>query len=132
MLFACNRKRLVFRYWNGERTVQGDPFALYRALLHHPDMNLETMASMLDAGMEPESTVVLQGLSDVFGLRRFNPRTGYGLTDWEVKDVLVAFEAYLMGLKKSTSSGPTSPQPTDSTSSTGPEAPVEAESASSP
>jgi hypothetical protein len=132
LFFARSKRRVIFRYWNGERTVLGDPFAIWRGLLHHPQMNLETMAGMLDAGIEPESTTVLNGLAEVFGLKRFDPRTGIGLTDWEIKDVLVAYEAYLGLLKKSTSPGPTSSQPTDSTSSIGQEAPAEAASASSP
>jgi hypothetical protein len=126
------QNRVVFRYWDGIQWRLGDPFALWRAILHHPRMNLDTMAAMLDRGEEPESTIVLDGLTEIFGLTRFDDRTGKGLTDWEIQNVLVAFEQYITGLKKSTDVGPMPSEPTDLPSSNSPVLQAEPVNASSP
>jgi hypothetical protein len=126
------QNRVVFRYWDGIQWRLGDPFALWRAILHHPVMNLSTMAAMLDRGEEPESTIVLDGLAEVFGLTRLDDRTGRGLTDWEVQNTFIAFENYISELKKSTDAGPMPSEPTDLPSSTSTEPQEELASVSLP
>lgn len=130
-LFTKKTNRVVFRYWDGIQWRLGDPFSIWRNLLHHPTMNLDTMAAHLDAGHEPESTIVLDGLAEVFGVTRHNDRTGKGLTDWEIKALFVGFEQYLTGLKKSTDNGQMPSEPTDLPSSTSPVLQDEAASVSS-
>jgi hypothetical protein len=107
----------------------GDPFALWRRLMNHETMNLETMGGLLDQGLEPEASQMLDGLADVFGLVRLNTVTGCGLTDWEVKRVFTDFEQYLSSLKKSIEDGSRPSPATDSGSSISQEAQAEPESA---
>jgi hypothetical protein len=126
------RDRIVFRYFDGRKWRVGDPFSLWRKLAHHPTVDLQTAAPMLDEGQEPESSQMLDALADVFGLHRLDSKSGDGLTDWEIKGIFLGFSAYMQGLKKSTESGPAPSPPTDSASSTSQEVPAEPESVSSP
>jgi hypothetical protein len=111
------RKRLLFRYHNGQSRVVADPMLLWRAILNHPKLDLATAGAFIDAGQEPESSEALQTLCDIFGLVRFDPQTGAGLTDLEVLDVAGQFSEYMDLVKKNISPGPMPPPPGDSWSS---------------
>lgn len=122
-LRRATKQRLLFQYHDGKQTRYGDPFGLWRALHAHPTLNLERDADALDRGEEPAATQAITALCQIFGVQRWNEQTGRGLTDWEVCDLIVQLQQYLDALKKNTSAGPTSPEPTGLPSSTGQEAP---------
>lgn len=124
-------RRSLFRYWNGERDVYGDPFYIWRQILNHPKFNAETMAFLVDEGSEPETTICVEAMCEIFGVQRWDSDTQSGLTDMEIIMLLDSFDAYLSGVKKNSSTGATSSPPTDSESSTSTEAPKEATSSSS-
>lgn len=105
-------QRGLFRYHDGQRIRWGDPFALWRGLVNHPEMNLETMAPLVDEGQEPETSIVLNATAEVFGVQRWDSQAGAGLTDWEILGLLTALQEYLAALKKNTSPGRTSAEPT--------------------
>lgn len=119
------RGRALFCFWDGQRQRYADPFRTLRALDHHGEMNLTAMADLVDKGVEPESTVVINGVAEVFGVTRWDEASGTGLTDWEITGLLSDFLAYLESLKKNGNPGPISSEPTDSPSSTGPDSPGE-------
>lgn len=125
------RGRLLFRYYNGRSRVAADPMQLWRALLNHPSLNLENAGAILDAGKEPESSELLQVLADIFGLVRFDPKTGAGLTDLEIVDVAGQFNEYMDIIKKKLSPGPMPPPRGDSESWISLDPQVEPPSASS-
>lgn len=120
------RKRELLRYFDGRRWRYGDPFALYRAIAAHPTLNLEAQAPLIDLGQEPETSIAVEAIAEVFGLQRWNAESGAGLTDWEILDCLEQLNRFLLGVKKNTNGQPISSPPTESASSTGPEAPGEA------
>lgn len=122
------RRRLqgrgLFVYHDGARTRYGDPFRLYRALDHHPKMDLDKHAPLCDAGQEPETTLVVDSVCEIFGLARWNDATRAGLTDWEVLGVLNRFAVFIDSLKKSTSPTLTLLEPTGLPPSTSQDSPV--------
>jgi len=86
---------------------------LWRALLNHPKLNLETIGPLLDCAKEPESSDALQALAEIFGLTRFDAKTGSGLPDLEMLDVAGRFNEYMDVVKKNIAPGPTPPPPGD-------------------
>jgi hypothetical protein len=123
-IFRRRRQRRMdlLRYWDGAGWRYGDPFLLYRALWNHPELNIEAQAPLVDAGQEPETTVFVTALAEIFGVQRWDPATRRGLTDWEVLDCFQQLNEYMVALKKNISGSQTSLPPTGSESSTGTEA----------
>jgi len=115
--WRSSRARGLYRYFNGRRWLHGDPIALFRAIKHHPKLNLETMAPDIDANVEPETTIFFDAVCEVFSCTRLDPRTGRGLTDAELCGVLDGLTELMEGLKKNSSPGPISSPPADSESS---------------
>lgn len=107
-----------------------DPFAAYRAIYHHPQLNLERDLPLVEEAHEPETSRVVAVLCEVFGVQRWNEATRRGLLDGELINLLAAFQGYIGALKKNTASGPSSSPSTDSPSSTSPAPPDEPENAS--
>jgi hypothetical protein len=108
----------LLRYWAGDGWRYGDPFAIYRKLWNHPELNIEAQAPLVDAGQEPETTIFVTALAEVFGVERWDPETRRGLTDWEILDCFQQLNEYMLALKKNTSGWPTSSPPTESESLT--------------
>jgi len=61
----------------------------------------------VDEQKEPETTQFIQGVCEVFGLTRYDPLSGVGLTDAEVLMTLESFHAYLEAVKKKAGLGST-------------------------
>jgi hypothetical protein len=134
------RRRLggrgLFQYWDGIRTRYADPALVWRNLLNHPKMNLETMVPLAEQGHDPEATIVTEALCGIFGVQRWDEDAQAGLTTWEILDLIPQFEEYLAALKKNTSPSrmplpllafepSTSPEsPSDPTSSTADSSPT--------
>jgi len=114
------KQRGLFRYHDGERWRYTDPFAAWRLILNHPTFNIETMAHEIDAGAEPETTICIKAMCDVFDLKRWDNSTNTGLTDWQVLAILDQFDGYLTSVKKNSSRGRILSEPTESESSTSP------------
>ena len=133
-LFSYFRRRgkNVLPYWNGTRQVYGDPFKLYRDLMHGADFVIDDMLiADVDQGKEPETTRVIEHVCKVFGLTRWNPATCQGVTDLEVVGILLKVFSWTNAVKKNSSPGPTSPKTTEPQSSPLPEHPSETPNASS-
>lgn len=120
LLDRRQRRRGLFRYHDGRRWRYGDPFLIWRRLQNHEKCNLETMAPELDEGKEPESTIVLEAIAEVFGVQRWNDETCTGLIDWELVALLSQLDEFLEGLKKNINPGPISSPPMESESSISP------------
>lgn len=101
-IFRRRRQRRMdlLRYWDGTGWRYGDPFLLYRKLWSHPELNIEAQAPLVDAGQEPETTIFVTALAEIFGVERWDPDTGRGLTDWEVLDCFQQLNEYMVALKK--------------------------------
>ncbi len=116
------RRRLLFRYHNGRRRIAADPVVLYRRVLQEAD-ELSVLASAFDAQKEPEATEFVEKLAGIFGLSRWDPHRGEGLTDFEVLDVFRRFNAMLQEVRERFFSGSTPPPVSDGASSSIPESP---------
>jgi hypothetical protein len=103
-------QRLLLTYWDGQTTRRGDPFRLQRDLNNHATMNMAEMSPDVDAGKEPATTIMVEAIAEVFGVKRWDGTAG--LTDWEILNLLAKLDDYLLALKKNTSLGLTSSPPT--------------------
>jgi len=118
-------EREIFKYHDGVRDRYGDPLAIARKLKTNQHGDIETLATLCDDFQEPEASQFIEVVRKAFGLPDWNDQDGSGLTDSEVVELFGKFADYIEGLKKNTSPGPISSPPTDSESSTSPEAPSE-------
>lgn len=107
------RRRLLFKYFDGTKERRIDPMRAWREIQNDKEFNLETMSPLMDKQEEPETTTGLNCICKVFGVERFDDRTGKGLTDGQLMNLLADFEGYLHDLQKKTSNGQTLPSPTE-------------------
>jgi hypothetical protein len=114
---------MIYPYWDGEQIRRGDPFRIFREIQHNGVIDMDAAMPLLDAGVEPETTKVVEVIAKAFGVSRWNEKNG--LTDWEVLELLWELKAFLGELKKNISLGQTSLPITDLPSSTSPEVPSE-------
>ena len=113
------KAQAILPYWNGTRTVYGDPFKLWRELIHGGDFVIDdVLIRDVDAGKEPETSKVINHVCKVFAVTRWNPETGDGLTDLEIIGILLSVFQWTNAVKKNTNPGPTSPEPTETPFST--------------
>ena len=110
------KSRRIFEYWDGAAWRHGDPFRLWRGLMNHPKLNMETMLEAADRGDEPETTVAVEAVCELFGLHQLDPDTGKGLTDDQVIEILYQLASYVNDQKKTLNPGLTSSSPTDQSS----------------
>jgi len=115
------RQRALFVFYDGSFTRRVDPARVWRALINHPEMNFEDHMPLADQGQEPEVSIVLKALREIFGVTAWDHRTLTGLTDWETLDLVRQFGNYLDELKKSTDPSRTPYLLSVYGSSTGPE-----------
>lgn len=108
-----NRRRAIYRYWDGKRFRRADPMVLYRSLMSHPKFDLSTHPQFIDENQE-DRDITLSAIRDVFGVKAFDGLTGEGLTEEETVQLLWAFVSYCTAKKKSVSPSPTSPPATES------------------
>ncbi len=100
------RRRGLFDYNDGRRTRWVDPFVVWRKLNEHKTLDLENQAPYVDQGIEPQTTIVITALCEVFDLKRFDDATGRGLMDIEVLDVLAKLHVFTEAVKKNTARQP--------------------------
>lgn len=94
------RGRALFSYHDGARLRRADPAELWRKLLNHTRMNFADMLPLAHQGQEPEATIVLEALAEIFRVERWDDQSGRGLTNWELLDLVREFDEYLTELKK--------------------------------
>lgn len=106
-------KRGIYRFWDGEQWRYADPLRIWQGIFRHPTVNFVRDLEAVDEGIEPTTTEVLNGICEIFAVQRFDDATRRGLTSWELVDMLNEYFAWLESQKKSTSSGPTSTEPSE-------------------
>jgi hypothetical protein len=120
--WRLKRSGALFRYYNGRRIVWGDVLYLYRRILHH-DPDIVSLLPAVDEQKEPETSEFLKAIEEIFGLRRFDPETGSGLTESEIVVLFQRFLHHLEHLKKKVDHG-FGPQPSTETGSGKSQAPL--------
>lgn len=113
-----DRDRALFHYWDGQKARRIDPLRVWRELANHDKMDLDTMPAMADEGQEPETTTVVDAFCEVFDVHRWDDASGTGLTDSDILNLINQLQGYFAALKKNTSLGVISSEPTDLGSST--------------
>ena len=106
------QQRLLFRYWDGKTVRAIDPFRVYREVRADKSVDLETIGPSVDKWEEPATTQMIDLICRVFGVTRFDDKTGEGLTDPELLNLFADLNDYLDYVKKKCNLGPTLPQST--------------------
>lgn len=131
MIWPFRRRRLLFRYHNGERRIAADPLVLYRRLIKEGDQ-LVVLATAFDQQKDPEADEFIRRLCEIFGLSRWDPATGRGLTDAEIIRVFQDFNVFLQEIRENFFPGSTSPPRSAGGSSPAPESPSQTPVGGSP
>jgi hypothetical protein len=115
-----NRRRLIFRYHDGVRTRRADPIEL-AAGLHAHDAYLHSHLSEAVDGDRDAIDIVARTACDVFGVHPLAVDGKSGMTVAERVELMLAFDLYLIELKKNIDPSPTQRIFTESTSVKSPE-----------
>lgn len=105
------RERMIYSYWDGQKTVHADPMVLYKRMMTHGaelsvDMKVSQSASK-DAGKAHDSMV--QKVREIFVVKTLEEG---GLAELEVLELLDHFLLYCEDVKKNSNLSPISPTPT--------------------
>lgn len=93
-----NRGRLLFAFFDGERTRRIDPWRTYRGLVNDPQFDFEADGEAAANDEEPAYTNYIETVCRHFGLKRFDGERG--LADEEIDKILTQFMLYTVELKK--------------------------------
>ncbi len=106
-MWPFRRRRLLFRYHNGQKWVAADPLRLYRRISKEADQ-LIILGAAFDQQKDPEADEFVAKVAEIFELRRYNPETQKGLTDAEVAAVFEQFHGFLEDVRQRFFPGSTS------------------------
>ncbi|MEM6798542.1 MAG: hypothetical protein AAF589_03425 [Planctomycetota bacterium] len=106
--WRADRRRLIFKYWDGTRRRRADPYRLYRAMQDHPTFNFSDPATMdlVAEGCEPEFSDCVAALGDVFDCRSLDESGG--LTAYELLGLLTNYNRFCEESESFLDGGPTS------------------------
>lgn len=108
-----NKRRLIFRFNDGRRIRRVDPVEIAIALHEHPEYLPEHLKEASSGSPDAQRTVA-KAACDVFGVEPLSENRG--LTVNERIELVMAFDLYLLALKKNTVVSPISRDSTASTS----------------
>lgn len=100
-------QRLIYRYFDGKRTVKADPLILYKRLMEvSPELSIDAKVSLSDLKDAPKAhDALIAKVQKIFDLK---PLCDGGLTQVEAINLLVHFIEYTGMLKKNSSPPATS------------------------
>lgn len=109
----ANRRRQIFRYFDGSTWRQCDPIETLLKLQSHPKYDYRIHPQMVDDGDREAIEITCDAIRVAFGVRPFDAATGSGITVSETLELLAEFCVYLEALKKSTEPPAILPSPTE-------------------
>lgn len=112
-----DRRRAIFRYWDGRRWRGADPLVAFRRMLNHPRFDPDTHLAAADRGDQEALSIVVEATREIFEIPAWRDDQ-QGLTEAETLNLIGEFIEYLNALKKNGSRSPTSPESTGPGSST--------------
>lgn len=117
MLFRWlhNRRRKIFRFNDGRKIRSADPIEVSIALAEHAKFLPEHLEDARWGDVE-SLEIVATTACDVFGVQPLSADGKSGLTVGERLELLLAFDLYLMALKKNIGRSPTPRSSTESIS----------------
>ena len=108
---ARDKQRFIFRYWNGSKTVFGDPLELHRNLQAHPDYTEDSFSLITREELRNDIIGELAAVvREVFSIPKL---IDGGLTELECVQLLAEFIEYAGVQKKSGEQTPTLPTATE-------------------
>ncbi len=121
-LFAKRRMRnarLLFEFWDGRRFRSVDPWLAFRTLRDHPTFNVAEHYEFAAKGMHPDIDHFLDAMKAAFGVVPYDDRSGVGLTEPEMFDLLDDLTLQLDQLKKNGTTYFSASEPTASIGQSG-------------
>lgn len=93
------RQRLIYRYWNGTRTIQADPMVLFKRVMEvGPSLSIDIKVSTSPSkDAQTAHAGVMDKIRGIFSVGTFDKG---GLTDLETAGLLDHFLTYCDRLKK--------------------------------
>lgn len=108
-----NRRRMIYRFWDGTRYRAVDPIDIHLKLQSHPTYNAQRHLREIDEGDVESTRVTCQAVQDVFCVQPYNSNTKRGLTVGEQLGLLADFYFWIEDQKKSISHSLTPPLSTE-------------------
>lgn len=105
------REKAIFRYFNGDRWVWGDPLALSRRLdtsLGDPDAVFADVGDPDPKVWRPAVECLIANVRDVFAIAPIDPETGAGGTEEHCRAALQALWEFLAKKKPTNATMPSS------------------------
>lgn len=107
----------IFQYFNGERSVFGDPLVILRVFTRQCEGDVEGVFK-LSQSENPDQSItasekIIRAAREAFSMLPFDTDTGAGATDEVVFSILGSFFEWWAKKKSSTESKPMSDPPTD-------------------
>lgn len=102
-----NKRRLLFRFYDGSKIRSIDPVVAGIALHAHDTFVYRHLHEAANGDAESQ-LIVAQTASDVFGVAAVDNDGSHGLTISERVELMMAFDLWLMALKKNIARSPTS------------------------
>jgi hypothetical protein len=120
------KERLIFEFWNGEKTVQGDPMRLYKKMMDvGPALSIAlkvAKSQSKDAGVMHSKAVKL--IKEIFSIKDLDGVDAAGtLTEPQCLDLLDEFMEWNDDLKKATRRSQTTSKPSAASEPTSDEGP---------
>ena len=109
------RRRLIFQFHDGTRIQAIDPIEVSVAIHDHPEFLHRHLKETTEGDSESQA-IAARTACDVFGVSPLDVASGTGLTVTERVELMMAFDLYVIALKKNTRHSPTPPSSMESTS----------------
>lgn len=105
------RQTRIFQFWDGRTLRRIDPIPVLRELRSAEDFNWQTDPERAENGDEAAFARCIAATRQAFNITAWDGRAG--LTEDQTWTVLLSFAGYLIGQKKSGSTPPSGPLPTE-------------------
>lgn len=105
------QRALLFSFWDGQKVRRVDGERLWRALRANKTLTDPLIEAAVQRDDPAAVETYLAAAAELFGVERYDPQTGRGLTDAELAQLLVRFAEWVAQKKTTPVSSPT-PSPT--------------------
>lgn len=112
-----NRRRMIYRFWDGRNFRSVDPIDIHLRLQSHPKYLASRDLKLIDAGDREATCTTAAAVCDTFLVEPYNAETGRGLTVGERLGLLADFYFWIELQKKSINPLQTAPSNTESVTS---------------
>jgi len=112
--WAYNRRRMIYRFWDGSQYRRVDPIDIHLQLQSHPRYVADRHLKQIDEGDNEATRITCAAVCEVFNVQPFDPVKRTGLTIGEQLGLLADFYFWLEDQKKSIRHTLTAPSSTES------------------